>query len=63
MSTSSTIRSSSTCRPNIVVKTLSHEPYQEDQWKLIRIGDAVLEFSLPDNRCSIVNINHETSEK
>ena len=44
-------------RPNIVVNTESSEPYQEDRWKLIRIGDAVLEFSLPDNRCITVNYN------
>lgn len=50
-------------RPNLVVKTIDSTPYQEDRWKTIRIGQAVLEFSLPDNRCISVNHNHRTSQR
>ena len=50
-------------RPNIVVRTLDSKPFQEDKWQLVRISDAVLEFSLPDNRCLTVNYNQKTSKK
>merc|ERR1711892_264829 len=50
-------------RPNLVVKTLSEDPYQEDRWKQVRIGNVELEFSLPDNRCLTVNYNQRTAEK
>merc|ERR1712241_1022480 len=50
-------------RPNILVKTLDSTPYQEDRWKLVNIGGAILEFSLPDNRCITVNYNQVTSKK
>ena len=51
------------CRPNIVIKTLSNTPYQEDKWELLKFGDTILEFSLPDNRCMTVNVNQETAQK
>ena len=38
-------------RPNLVIITDDRSPYQEDRWELVRMGDVVLEFSLPDNRC------------
>lgn len=50
-------------RPNIVIKTLSNTPYQEDKWELLKFGDTILEFSLPDNRCMTVNVNQETAQK
>jgi len=50
-------------RPNLVVKTLSDKPFQEDWWKQVRIGTVGLEYSLPDNRCQTVNYNQITAEK
>jgi len=50
-------------RPNIVVKTLSNKPYQEDKWKLLKFGNTILEFSLPGDRCTTVNVNHKTAER
>ena len=50
-------------RPNLVVKTLSDKPFQEDWWKQVRIGSVGLEYSLPDNRCQTVNYNQLTAEK
>jgi len=50
-------------RPNIVIKSLDDKPYQEDQWKKMKIGTVGLEFSLPDNRCLTVNYNQKTAEK
>merc|ERR1719481_2546472 len=50
-------------RPNIVIKTLSKKPYQEDKWELLKFGETILEFSLPDNRCMTVNVNQETAQK
>ena len=43
--------------------TDNRRPYQEDRWELVRIGEVVLEFSLPDNRCITVNYNQNTAEK
>jgi len=50
-------------RPNIVVKTLSKKPFQEDQWKLLKFGNTILEFSLPGDRCTTVNVNQKTAER
>jgi len=50
-------------RPNLVIRTLSDKPYQEDRWREMRVGVVGLEFSLPDNRCLTVNYNQENAEK
>ena len=46
-----------------MVETEDRRPYQEDRWDLVRIGEVVLEFSLPDNRCITVNYNQHTAER
>ena len=45
------------------METEDRRPYQEDRWELVRIGEVVLEFSLPDNRCITVNYNQNTAER
>jgi uncharacterized protein YcbX len=42
-------------RPNIVVRDC--EPYAEDGWKRIRIGDLVLDVVKPCDRCSITTVD------
>lgn len=48
-------------RPNLVVKGC--EPYAEDQWKRIRIGDMTFRVVKPCSRCVITTIEPETLEK
>ena len=48
-------------RPNIVVQGC--EPYAEDSWKKIRIGDITCRVVKPCSRCVIPSINIETAEK
>ena len=48
-------------RPNIVVET--DEPYIEDQWKSIQVGDVRLEIVKPCSRCVIPTIDIVTGEK
>lgn len=48
-------------RPNLVI---SHcEPYEEDAWKLIRIGQIVFHVAKPCSRCVVTTINQESGEK
>lgn len=47
-------------RPNIVVN--GTEPYEEDSWKKIRIGDVVFHVVKPCSRCSIPTIDPETGQ-
>ena len=48
-------------RPNLVVSGC--EPYAEDSWKKISIGDITFRIVKPCSRCSIPTINPQTSEK
>ena len=48
-------------RPNIVVKGCN--PFSEDTWKKIRIGDITLRIVKPCSRCVIPSINVETAER
>jgi uncharacterized protein YcbX len=45
-------------RPNIVVKGC--EPYAEDTWKRIRIGDVEMALVKPCPRCEVTTIDKET---
>ena len=48
-------------RPNIVVKGC--QPFAEDSWKKIRIGEMTFRIVKPCSRCVIPSINIETAEK
>ncbi len=48
-------------RPNIVVKDC--EPFAEDAWKHIKIGDVELALVKPCARCVVTTIDKETLEK
>jgi uncharacterized protein YcbX len=48
-------------RPNIVVKGC--EPFAEDTWKRIRIGDAELAVVKPCARCVVTTIDRQTLEQ
>lgn len=48
-------------RPNLVVK--NEVPYEEDQWKIITIGELTFHVVKPCSRCVIPTIDIETGEK
>ncbi len=48
-------------RPNLVVEGC--EPYAEDRWKRIRIGDLEFRVVKPCSRCVIPTVNPETGER
>ncbi|HLO30591.1 MAG TPA: MOSC N-terminal beta barrel domain-containing protein [Anaerolineales bacterium] len=48
-------------RPNLVVKGC--EPFAEDTWNRIRIGDVVLAVVKPCARCEVTTIDKETLER
>lgn len=48
-------------RPNLVVNGC--EPFAEDNWKKIMIGDVLLHVVKPCARCVITTVNPETGEK
>ncbi|CAG8525414.1 7857_t:CDS:10 [Gigaspora margarita] len=48
-------------RANILIKTTCE--YEEDEWKMIRIGEQVFKLIGPCRRCHMICINHETAEK
>ncbi|VAW28184.1 Flavodoxin reductases (ferredoxin-NADPH reductases) family 1, partial [hydrothermal vent metagenome] len=39
------------------------EPFAEDKWKKIRIGEITFRIAKPCSRCVIPNIDPETAEK
>jgi uncharacterized protein YcbX len=45
-------------RPNLVFDGCT--PYEEDTWRLVRIGDVFLHFTLPSGRCGITTLDQET---
>ncbi|USE39467.1 MOSC domain-containing protein [Endozoicomonas sp. SCSIO W0465] len=48
-------------RPNIVIN--GHQPYEEDTWSVIMIGDITFRVAKPCSRCVMTTINPETGEK
>ncbi len=48
-------------RPNIVVKGV--EPYAEDQWKIIRIGNVVFDVLQQCGRCVITTVDQSNGSK
>lgn len=48
-------------RPNLVVR--GAEPYAEDRWKTIAIGDTVLRWIKPCTRCVATTTDQETGER
>jgi len=47
-------------RQNLVVNNT--EPYEEDTWKLIKIGDCELQIVKPCSRCVLTTVDPETGE-
>lgn len=48
-------------RPNLVISGC--EPYEEDSWKKIRVGDVILECVKPCSRCVVTCVDQATGEK
>lgn len=48
-------------RPNLVIE--GAQPYAEDHWKRIRVGDVELQLVKPCSRCIITTIDPATGEK
>ncbi|MEL6495929.1 MAG: MOSC N-terminal beta barrel domain-containing protein [Cyanobacteria bacterium J06623_7] len=48
-------------RPNIVVETI--EPFIEDSWRTIQIGEIQFQMAKPCSRCIITNIDQQNGEK
>lgn len=48
-------------RPNLVIS--GGEPFEEDDWKKVIIGEAEFEVVKPSGRCIVITINQETAEK
>lgn len=48
-------------RPNLVVSGC--EPFAEDRWRRIRVGDVTLEVAKPCSRCAIPSIDQATGER
>ncbi|HLG19051.1 MAG TPA: MOSC N-terminal beta barrel domain-containing protein [Bdellovibrionota bacterium] len=46
-------------RPNILVTGC--DPYEEDRWKMIAIGDVSIEFVKPCERCSVTTVDPDTA--
>ena len=49
-------------RPNLVVSG-DIAPHAEDEWKRIRIGEAVFEVAKPCARCSIPNVDQALGDR
>ena len=50
-------------RSNLTVTTLKSDPYQEDEWKKILIGDQVeLHFNKHCTKCTVINIDPVTGD-
>jgi uncharacterized protein len=48
-------------RPNLMIRGAA--PFDEDRWKVLRIGTHVFRLVKPCSRCTIVDIDPETAEK
>lgn len=51
-------------RPNLLIKTISNEPFEEHNWvgKTICIGNSSLHIYMQDIRCSMINIDPDSGE-
>jgi len=47
-------------RPNLVID--GTDPYAEDTWKYIQVGDQLLQFGKKCGRCTVTTIDQETGE-
>ncbi|TAF66179.1 MAG: MOSC domain-containing protein [Cytophagales bacterium] len=47
-------------RPNIVIEGV--KPFEEDQWKTIKIGDLYFDIAKPCARCQVITIDPQTAE-
>ncbi|WP_257285485.1 MOSC domain-containing protein [Endozoicomonas sp. SESOKO1] len=48
-------------RPNIVIS--GQQPYEEDDWSVIRVGDITFRVAKPCSRCVMTTVNPETGQK
>jgi len=48
-------------RPNIVVKGC--KAFEEENWKIIKIGDCIFEKAIETERCSLITINPNTIKR
>ena len=48
-------------RPNVVVETI--EPFIEDRWRIIQIGEIQFQMAKPCSRCIIANIDQHNGNK
>ncbi len=48
-------------RPNLVVE--GSAPYEEDTWKLLRIGSCIFEVAQPCKRCVMITLDPVTGQK
>eukprot|EP01114_Cavostelium_apophysatum_P021663 TRINITY_DN7625_c0_g1_i3.p1 TRINITY_DN7625_c0_g1~~TRINITY_DN7625_c0_g1_i3.p1 ORF type:complete len:869 (+),score=141.41 TRINITY_DN7625_c0_g1_i3:95-2701(+) len=48
-------------RPNLVI--LGKEPFEEDRWSEVRIGDQFFKIGGPCNRCRMICIDQDTGEE
>jgi len=48
-------------RPNVIIADAT--PWEEDNWKWIKIGDLILRNLKPTTRCTMTTINNETGER
>ena len=44
-------------RPNIVIDC--DEPWDEDRWRLLRVGDVLLDFVKPCSRCTVTTVDQQ----
>jgi uncharacterized protein len=48
-------------RPNLVIS--GAEPFAEDQWRTIRVGDVEIDVVKPCTRCTVTTVNQETGSR
>lgn len=48
-------------RPNVVIEC--EEPWAEDKWELLKIGDVVLDLVKPSDRCIVTTTDQQTGER
>jgi uncharacterized protein YcbX len=48
-------------RPNVSID--GRQPWEEDEWKVLRIGDIEFEITHPCVRCVVTTVDQETGEK
>ncbi|WP_163370906.1 MOSC domain-containing protein [Endozoicomonas acroporae] len=48
-------------RPNIVIS--GQQPYEEDTWSVIRVGEITFRVAKPCSRCVMTTVNPETGQK